>query len=165
MANMFMKINDIPGDSPETNHKDWIVLTGVNWGVQRVVDMADLGSNQRGHANSNFNKIEVTTELGRATPKLMLSVANGTIRNQIFIHQCRSGDAADEGLKPYLITILYNTQIDSYSVSCGEDSVPTETWTLAYNRIQWDYHKTNQANMKLEKDGEFKWDLRTGKVG
>lgn len=163
MANMFMRISDIDGDSPEAYHEKWIVLQSINWGLQRVVDMADIGSNQRGHANANFNKIEVTTEFSKASCKLMASVANGTIRPEITIHQCRSGDIAEDGLKPYLITKLFDVQIDSYSVSSSEDSVPSETWSLAYTRIQFDYSETDQATMKLTPVGAFKWNLRTGK--
>jgi type VI secretion system secreted protein Hcp len=166
MANMFMEISDIPGDTPEVNHTNWITLQSVNWGLQRAVDINDAGSsNQRGHANANFNKVEVNTELGQAACRLMLSVANGTIRPEIKIHQCRSGELEEEGLKPYLITTIFDTQIDSYSVSCSEDAVPTETWTLAYTRIQWEYYATDQTNMALTKVNEFKWNLRTGKVG
>ncbi|MCR8723326.1 Hcp family type VI secretion system effector [Frigidibacter sp. ROC022] len=164
-ANMFMLISDIEGDAVEGNHENWIVLEGVNWNLARAVDMTDLGSNQRGHANTNFGKVEVTTELGKASCKLMLSVANGTVRPEITIHQCRSGDAEDEGLAPYLIWTLYSTVVDSYSVSSSADAVPTETWTLAYEKIMVEYHGTDQDTAGLSKESEFKWNLRTGKVG
>lgn len=165
-ANMFVQISDIEGDSPESKHDKWIIITGINWNVARAVDMTDAGgSNQRGHANSNFGKIELTSEFGKASAKLMLSVANGTVRPKIVIHQCRSGDNPDEGLLPYLIWTIEDVVIDSYSVSGSEDAVPTETWTLAYTKITCEYSETNQTNMKLTKVNEFKWNLRTGKVG
>ena len=39
--------------------------------------MTDLGTTQRGYANANFGKITMTTELSKASPKLMLYVASG----------------------------------------------------------------------------------------
>lgn len=164
-ANNFMKISDIPGDGTEKNHEKWIVLQGMTWGVERAVDMTDLGSTQRSHANSNFQKVEVSTELGLASTKLMLSVANGTVRPEIIIHQCRSGESASDGLEPYLIWKLKDVQVDSYSVDISEDAVPTESWTLAYRSMECAYSATDPKTNKLTKVDDFKWDLERGTVG
>src|SRR5688572_18103526 len=102
-ANMFIKINDIEGDATEEHHQKWIVAESCGWNVERAIDMTDFGSTQRGHANSNFGKFTVSTELGKASAKLMLSVANGTPRDEILVHWCRSGDNLSEGLLVYCI--------------------------------------------------------------
>ena len=70
-ANMFVKISDIPGDATEDQHKTWIVIKSLSWNAERAVDLTDLGSTQRGHANTNFQKVSVTSELGLASAKLM----------------------------------------------------------------------------------------------
>ena len=163
-ANMFVKISDIPGDATEEVHDKWIVISSCGWNVARAVDMTDLGSTQRGHANSNFGKVTVASELGVASAKLMLSVANGTVRPLIEIHQCRSGESASAGLEPYLIWKLKDVVIDSYDVSGGADSIPSETWSLAYTSIEVEYKSTDQASGKLTKENDFKWDLQKGKV-
>ena len=100
-ANMFILVDGAPGDATEGNHKDWIVIESATFELERAVDMADLGSNQRSHANTNFQKVEVTSQIGKASNKLALSVANGTVRPEITMHWCRSGDDASEGLKPF----------------------------------------------------------------
>jgi type VI secretion system secreted protein Hcp len=164
-ANMFVHISDIEGDATEEKHDKWIVVESVAWNVARAVDMTDLGSTQRGHANSNFGKVTLTSELGKASCKLMLSVANGTVRPQIEVHQCRSGESASEGLEPYLIWKLKDVVIDSYDVSGGADSIPSETWSLAYTSIEVEYKSTDQTSGKLTKENDFKWNLQKGKVG
>jgi type VI secretion system secreted protein Hcp len=163
-ANMFVKISDIEGDATEDNHKKWIVVNSTSWGVARAVEMTDLGSTQRMHANSNFNKFSVTSQLGKASCKLMLSVANGTVRPEILIHQCRSGESASEGLEPYLMWKLKDVVIDSYEVNSSEDGIPEETWTLAYTAMEVEYKSTDQASGKLTKENDFKWNLQKGKV-
>lgn len=163
-ANMFVKISDIPGDATESGHDKWIVIQSCNWDVERAVDMTDLGSTQRGHANSNFNKVEVTSQMGLASNKLMVSVANGTVRPEIIIHWCRSGESASAGLEAYSIWKLKDVIIDKYAISASEDGIPEETWSMAYTSIEHEYKSTDQKSGKLKTENTFKWNAQTGKV-
>ena len=163
-ASMSVEISDIPGDATEQNHKKWIVIKSLSWGLERAVEMADLGSTQRGHANSNFNKVEVTSEMGIASNKIATSVANGTVRPEITLHMCRSGDSASMGLMPYSIWKLKDVIIDKYEVSGSEDGIPEENWALAYVSIEHEYKSTDQKTAKLKTENTFKWNVQTGDV-
>jgi type VI secretion system secreted protein Hcp len=163
-ANIFTEISDITGDATEDKHQQWIVLETVSWNVERAVDMTDLGSTQRGHANSNFGKIEVTSQMGQASNGLMVSVANGTIRPEIIIHFCRSGDSGSDGLLVYSAWTLKHVIIDSYAISASADGIPEETWSMAYTAIEHEYKATNQKTGKLTTKNTFKWNVQTGKV-
>lgn len=164
-ANMFVHISDIPGDATEVNHKNWIVIQSMTYEMERAVDMTDLGSNQRAHANTNFQKIEVTSQIGKASNEIAKSVANGTVRPEIKIEFCRSGDSASEGLKAFSIWKLKHVIIDKYSISYSEDGIPEETWALAYIGIEHEYKETDQTKGTLETKNVFKWNLREGNVG
>jgi len=161
-ANLFMKINDIQGDGTEKNHKGWIIIESCSWSVERAVDMTDLGSTQRGHANSLFGKLELATQVGKASNKLMTSVANGTIRDEIIMHWCRSGESASEGLEVYCTWKLAHSIVDSYNVSASADGIPEANFTLAYSAIEVEYKETDQKTGKLEKPNTFVWNVQTG---
>jgi type VI secretion system secreted protein Hcp len=163
-ANLFIEISDIKGDATEDKHKEWIVVQSAAWNVERAVEMTDLGSTQRGHANSNFGKVELTSQLGLASNKLMVSVANGTIRPEILMHWCRSGDSASDGLLVYSTWTLKHVIIDSYAISASEEGIPEETWTLAYTGIEHEYKATDQKTGKLKTENTFKWNVQSGKV-
>lgn len=163
-AQMFVFIKDIDGDATEDKHQKWIVVNSVDWNVARAVDINDMGGTQRGHGNATFGKVVVSSELGKASNKLKLSVANGTIRPEIKIDCCRSGEDAASGLEPYLLWKLFDVQIDSYSVSCSADGVPTENWELAYRKIEIEFKETDHKTAKLTKVDDFKWNLVSGKV-
>ncbi len=163
-ANIFMDFDDITGDATEANHVEWVVLESASWSVERAVDMTDLGSTQRGHANSNFGKLECETQVGIVSNELMLSVANGTIRPEIIMHWCRSGEGAGEGLDVYCIWTLKHSVVDSYNVSASSEGIPTATFTLAYTSIEVEYKDTDQKSGKLSTKNTFKWNLQTGKV-
>ena len=161
-ANMFVHISDIPGDATETNHTDWIVIESATWEVERAVDMVDLGSNQRSHANTNMQKIELTSQIGKASNKLALSVANGTVRPEIKMEWCRSGDDASQGLLAFSKWKFKNAIIDKYSISASADGIPEETWAIAYVGIEHEYWSTDQSTGSLYKENEFIWNRRTG---
>lgn len=163
--NAFMKIGDIPGEGTEKNHTGWIPLKSVDWGVERTLDMDDLSTTQRGYANAKFNKVSVTTELSKASAKIMTSVANGTVRDDIILHLCRAGDDASKGMEPYLIFTLKNAVIDSYTVNGGEEQIPEETWALAYRHIEIVYKMSDPKTGKLKDENSFVWDLLTGEAG
>ena len=163
-ANMFVDISDIDGDATEAKHDKWIVVQSASWNVERAVEMTDLGSTQRGHANSNFGKVELTSQMGMASNDLMVSVANGTVRPEIIIHWCRSGDSASDGLLVYSVWTLKHVIIDSYAISASEDGIPEETWSLAYTAMEHEYKATDQKTGKLTTKNTFKWNVQTGKV-
>ena len=165
MENTFISIDDIKGESLERNHKEWIPAKTLSWEVTRTLDMDDLGTTQRGYANSSFGKISVSTELSIASPKIMLAVADGTVRKKIIVHMCRSDAAAGKGMEPYLIWSLYDVVIDKYDVSGGEEQVPEENWDLAYRRIEIEYKKADPNTGALGTGGSFSWDLMAGEMG
>lgn len=164
MENVFIELNNVPGESREKNHKNWIAVKSIEWNVERTLDMADLGTTQRGYANANFGKITVTTELSKASAKLMTYVASGKSTDQMLIHMCRAGDDESQGMEPYLTWIIRHAIIDSYSVSGGEEQIPEESWTIAYRGIEIKYKIADFNTGKLSDCNAFKWNLETGDV-
>ncbi|WP_428925600.1 Hcp family type VI secretion system effector [Marinibacterium sp. SX1] len=160
-----MHIGDIEGEGTEKNHIKWIPLKSVDWGLERTLDMDDLSTTQRGYANAKFNKISVTTELSCASAKIMTSVANGTVRDDIKIHLCRSGDDPSKGMEPYLIFTLKHAVIDTYSVNGGEEQVPEESWAVAYRHIEIEYKMADPKTGALKPKNKFAWDLLQGIAG
>lgn len=165
MENTFIFIKDIPSEGTERNHKEWIPVKNLSWEVTRTLDMDDLGTTQRGYANSSFGKVSVTTEVAVHSTKLMTSVADGTVRNEIKIEMCRSGDSAGKGMEPYLIWTLHDSVIDKYEVSGGEEQIPEENWDMAYRKVEIEYKKANPKTGALDTGGTFIWDLLAGEMG
>lgn len=163
MENVFVQM-DFPGEAREKQHKDWIAVKSISWEVERTLDMSDMGTTQRGYANANFGKVTLNTELSKASAKIMTYVASGKSNSEMIIHMCRSGDDEKKGMEPYLIIKLRDAIIDSYSVDGGEDSIPSETWTVAYRGISVKYKIADFKTGKLSDCNEFLWNLETGDV-
>lgn len=162
--NAYIQIEGAPGEGTERNHKEWIPLKSVSWELSRTVDMEDLGTTQRGFGNSSFGKVSVTSELGKQSPKLMLSVADGTVRKKTSIHLTRSGSSGSKGMETYCEIILSDSIIDKYEVSGGEEQIPEESWDLAYRKIEWIYKMSDPNTQELKTGAEFAWDLLAGEM-
>ena len=162
-ATMFVKINDIDGDATEKSHEKWITVSSITWNIARPT-REEGGAAQRGFGKAVFGMVELESQLGSAAAQLMLSVANGTIRKEIVIHQCRAGDDPKKGLEPYLIWTLKESLIQSYYVYGAEESIPTERWGLMYNGINVEYKATDIKTGKLTKHKEFGFDLALGEM-
>ena len=169
MENTFVKIKDIPGESQvdQPSLKDTIPVKSLEWGVERTVDLADLGTAQRGYANSQFQKVKLTSDMNKASMKLAQAVSNGTALGTVEIYMCRSGADEKLAMEVYLTFKLYDCVIDGYDMSGGEESVPSENWTLAYRAIEIEYKPSvftgGKDSGKLGKAVPFSWDLVKGK--
>ena len=164
MENTFVKFKDIEGEATEKNHKKWLPVKTISWNVERTVDMADLGSKQRGFANAQFGKITCSAELSAASPKICTYVASGKVDGEVIIEMCRAGDDPSVGMETYLTFKLKDCQIDSYSVSGGEEQIPEEEFTLAYRGIEISYKPSDEGSGNLGAPKVFKWNLMTGDV-
>ena len=162
--NAYIQIEGAPGEGTERNHKGWIPLKSFSWEVTRTVDMEDLSTAQRGFGNSSFGKISVTSEMGKHSPKLMLSVADGTVRDKTEIHLTRSGSSGSKGMETYCTVILSDSIIDKYEVSGGEEQIPEENWDCAYRAIEWVYMLADPNSGELKKGADFAWDLLAGEM-
>lgn len=164
-ANMYMEISDIDGDATTKSFENWLVLESMNWSLTRSVDVTDGASTQRGHANTEFGKVEVTSKLGKASNDIMTNVANGRPRDSIKIVSTRSGEGKSTGQEGYSIWTLYDVVIDAYAISYSGGDLPEETWSLSFTRIAHEFKSTDQKTMKLTKASEFLWDVQKGEIG
>jgi type VI secretion system secreted protein Hcp len=163
-ANLFVWIQGVTGDATEENHKLWIPVKSVGWSVERAVDLSDLGSTQRGFANVNFGKLAVSAELHDASVRLMELASTGVVR-EMMVDQLRVTETAGIAAEWYLRWRLHAGQVTKWELSSSEDSVPEETWELAYRKISLEHRLINAETMQLKpgSPAKFGWNLETGK--
>ncbi len=166
-ATLFVKIDplkDFTGDSIEKNHKDWIVVESVDWGLERHQSDAEGGVVTRGFGKAVFNDVSFTSELGRHSTKLIFQVAGGKRLKEIIIHQTKANEDDNTALEPYVIWTLKDAQVASYNISSSSDDIPKETWAVRPSELQIDYFYPENGTGKLKKYSEFKWDIGVGSI-
>ncbi|CAE7472588.1 Hcp family type VI secretion system effector [Bremerella sp. T1] len=161
----FIQFPNIPGESNDTDHKDWINLLSISESITRAASQGSSGSSR--HVQSAiFGDIVCVKEMDKSTPKLIESVAAGTVHSKVKIDMVMS--LGDKGKRlPFFQFELDNVIVTSYSFSAnveGDGVVPTESFSLNAEMIKWTYTQYGKDGSNKGKV-EAKWDVEAGKNG
>jgi len=153
----FIKIKDIPGESTDSIHKDWIELQSYNFSAAQPQSGSMSATGAHSAGRPDLEDFAFTCLLSKATPKMALALVNGTHIGEIVVEVCRAtGDK--QKFKEYKFT---NCMLTSMS-SSGADGVerPSDEIKFKYGKIEWTYIEFSNDG---KKKGEIKanYDLTT----
>ena len=141
---MFLKIEGVPGDSVDKDHKEWIELQSCQWGISRPV--GGTGSS-RTNGPVAFTEMRFDKKIDKATPLLLDGICQGKVYPKVEIH-LRSDSDKDER-QTYM-----KIEIDDCLVSSiGSDSssgsnavaIPQESLSLNFAKIEVRYTDVDLA--------------------
>ena len=133
----FMKLKDIPGESTDGGHKDWILIESMSSPIHRSVPEG-AKDQQRTKGHTTLGDVVVVRQLDKSSTKLQENCANGTFFKEVEIHFCTTVKNKQE---PYLTYKLQDVIITSYSfhgVESGQP-LPSEQITLNCTAAEWNY--------------------------
>ena len=139
---MFLKIEGIPGESTDDAHADWIEILSFNSGVSQSASAAASTGGGASAERADFQDFSIVKELDKATPKLNLFCANGSHIAEVKIELCRAGG---EKIK-YMEYIMSNVIVSSVSIGGGGGSLPTESVTFNFGKVEWTYTQQKRAD-------------------
>lgn len=150
-VDMFLKIEGIEGESVDKDHSGWIEIGSVSYSISSPTTSTSSGG---ATGKAEFSDVSITKILDKASPNIAVSAANGKHYPGAEIHFCDSASSVC-----YYKIELRNVMISSYSFSGGGD-IPTESVSLAYESIMWDY-KPQKADGTDSKDNVVTgWNIR-----
>ncbi len=150
-VDMFMKIDDVPGESEKAGHPDEIDI--LSWGWAMSTDQTFSTGGGGGSDKVNVQDLSFSKEMGRASPSIMQFCCQGEHIPKITLTLCRTDDSTGFVEHCYLKITLSNSIIRSYNPSAqGGESVPVEKVTLNFENIKMDY--TPQGDERPEFSGE-----------
>jgi len=152
---MFLKIEGIPGESKDQNHKDWIDVLSFSKSVSRPIEPGAGG--RAGGQAAEASDLALSKYIDKSSPKLALACCEGGHIPEVTLEliNTRGGNKT-----PYMVYKLHNVLVTSYSVS-GDTSgnpLPTEEITLNYESIEWTYVEFDGANRPKQEHVSF-WDF------
>lgn len=156
MVDYFLKIDTVPGDSHDAQHRDEIEVLAFSWGETHAGPPATgTGS---GAGKVHIEDFHFTSLTGSASPKLMLLCANGKhVKNAVLVAR-RAGTAQQE----YLKLTFTDVTVTSYHVSGSEGDVPIDEVSLQFAKVQIDY-RPQRANGSLATAVHAGWDVKLNK--
>jgi type VI secretion system secreted protein Hcp len=152
----FLQIDGIPGESTDDAHKDWIEILSFGQSICRSFDVTP--DSYDGATAADFGDFVIVKAMDKSSPKLAVACADGTHIKEVVLELCRAG--GDKML--YMEYILEDVIVSCYEPGGrteGGDSLPLETVSLRFNKIQWTYTQQKRADGSGGGNVSGGWDL------
>lgn len=152
MIDYFLKIDSVAGESHDAHHPDEIEVTSFAWGEANSGSPGGGGGGGAGKVA--MQPFRFTANTSKASPKLMVMVANGKHVKSAVLVARRPGKSLQEFLK---ITFT-DVTISSYQVAGIEQGIVVDEVALSFAKVHVDYRPQN-ANGSLGPAVHGGWDL------
>jgi type VI secretion system secreted protein Hcp len=133
-TDMFLKLDDIKGESADDTHGGEIQIDSWSWGVANTGSGHEGGGSGAGKAH--FSDLTVTKKVDKASPVLIQMCAAGTIiQNALLTVRKAGGKKPVEHIKITMNQVL----ISGENLSAGSALEVVETLTLNFASYKFEY--------------------------
>ena len=156
----FIKVGDIPGESTDDKHKDWIQILSFNMGAAQPVTVGSgLGGLSGGGANvADFSFVK---KVDKSSPKLFLSCLKGDPIKKVEF-ECRKSIGDKHVYLKYTFEDAMISSVRPGGSASGSDDVPLEEVSFAYAKVENVYTPIDQTG-KPQGNISVKYDLTANK--
>lgn len=152
-VDMFLKLDNIKGESQDSKHKEEIDVLAWSWGgSQSGTGHAGGGS---GSGKVNVQDLSVTKYVDKSSATLFLHMCNGKHIKKGHLYVRKAGEKPLEYIKLEMDDIIVTSL--STGGSGGEDRL-TENLTLNFSKFKVEY-TPQKADGSGEAAVEMKWDI------
>lgn len=152
-SNTFLRLPGVLGTATDQDHKDWIIIESLSWGVSRS-GTTPIGSGATGTVRG-YGELKITKAIDRASPLLTQHSINGHDYGEVKIETWRP-----DGKSGYEVFVLENVRIVSRIIKRAGQPRPIkpggqdlEQVTFSYSAIHWD-------NTSGHTEGSYNWDKK-----
>ncbi len=158
----FIKISTIPGESTDDKHKDWIEILSYSWGVSQTSSGSSSSGGARSAERCNHQDFAIAHTIDKATPKLFLACCKGEHIPEVKIELCRATGDKTKYME-YKLTDVIISSVKMDGASSGSETLPTESVSFNYSKIELIYTETDHKTGKPKGDVKASWDLAVNK--
>ena len=155
----FLKISDIPGESTDDKHKDWIEIVSYNQAVNQPVASSPSGAGGASAERVNFGAFSISKLVDKASPKLFEAACTGKHIKEITLEVCRAGDDKQK----YLEIRIEQALVTNYVQDGGSD-FPFETISFYPGKFKIVYSQQKRSDGIPGGNIVAGWDLTTNKT-
>lgn len=152
----FLKMDGVYGETADSTHKDAMDIMSWSGGVQQTGTAGSGGG--AGGGRAQFKDISLIKQMDKSSPKLLLLAATGEHIKRATIICRKAGKTPQE----YLKVTLSDAILSSYSVGGGGSPIATESLSIAYSKIEYEY-KPQKADGSLDAPVKTGYDVAARK--
>jgi len=157
----FLKVDGAPGESMDSQHKDWIEILSYHHGVQQPVSTVVSSSGGATAERANFTAFTVTKLVDKSSPKLFEACFTGRHIKEVVIEVCRAGGDKQKFMEIKMEKVL----ISNYDHDGGGNAdFPVESVSFAPATIKMTYSQQKREDGTVGGSVAAGWDLMANKV-
>ena len=156
---IYVKYEGIDGEATHEDHKKWIDVQSLQFGVGRGIASPSGATANREASQPSVSEVVVTKQLDGSSSKLFTESVTGAAGKKVEIHLVSTGSPGNT----YVEYVLSDALISGYSVSSGGDR-PSESVSINFTKIEFKqtpFDETNTAGTPVT----VSYDLSTSKSG
>jgi type VI secretion system secreted protein Hcp len=154
----FLKIDGIPGESPDSKHKGEIEVQAWSWGEANPPPPGAGGTGSAA-GKVQIQDLNFTARTSKASPNLLLACASGKHFKSAVLTARKAGKPQAE----FLTFSLSDVLVSVYQIAGAEgDVVPMDSFSLNFSKIQVEY-KEQKADGSLGASTKAGWDVKQSK--
>ncbi|WP_207480959.1 Hcp family type VI secretion system effector [Arenibaculum pallidiluteum] len=157
---IYVKFDGIQGDATQQNHKNWVDVSSMQFGVGRAISTPTGRAANREASEPSVSEITMTREMDKSSPLFFKEAVSGKSGKTVQIDLVTTGDPGDT----YMTYTLTDALVSSYSVSANGSGQPQESISLNFSKIELKY-TPHDANHKPQAPVVSSYDLATTKAG
>ena len=154
---IYVNYDGIQGEATQQDHKKWIDVLSLSWGVGRGISTVAGSGNNREASEPSVSEVSIVKAFDAASPKLFTESCTGNVGKTVKIDLVSTGNPG----VTYCTYTLTNALISSYSVSSGGDR-PTESISISFTKLEFKFTPYDDKN-KAGTPVTVSYDLATTK--
>ena len=159
-VDMFLKIQEIEGESQDDKHKGEIDILSFSWGESQFSSGGPGGGagGGAGAGKVSMQDFNFITPFSKASVKLFLGCASGQHFPEATLSVRKAG--GEKGSQEFLKWTISDVMITSYQTgaSSGGDDRPMDSFSLNFSKIEVSY-KEQKPDGSLGTEHRAGWDL------
>lgn len=150
----FLKLENVPGESRDQDHKDWIDVLSWTWGFMQSGTMHSRGGGGGGKAS--FNDMTVSAPIDKSCSILMQRCAKGTHIPTATLTNRKAGDSPLD----YMKIEMKDVMVTSVSTG-GVPGSPEQTfdYTLNFAHVKVSYQEQGKDGGAKGGTIDFVWSI------
>jgi type VI secretion system secreted protein Hcp len=156
-VDMFLKIDDVEGESRDDKHKGEIDVQSYSWGAANVTDAAHGSGAAAGKVS--LQDFHFVMHVSKASPTLFQACASGRHFKQALLTVRKAGESPLEFLKVTMTDVL----VSSFQSGGAGSDVPMEQLSLNFSKVEL-FYKEQKADGSLA-SVQAGWDWKTNSGG
>jgi type VI secretion system secreted protein Hcp len=160
MADIYLQIDGLKGESTDSEHKDWIEILSFNHSISQPSSATAASAGGGTTSRCQHQDYSITKYIDLASPKLYELCSSGKHIKTVNLEMMRA--SGDKRVK-YMVVAMEQVVIAHVAPAGGAD-FPTESISFNYGTIKWTYTQQKRADGSQGGNTTGGWSLVENKV-